>query len=89
MKLSKLQQKAKLAVTTAEEAKTRSSAAGKALEQVRERLRKAKLDLKNDRRSRSSVSLNLRWCSSNSGQFLSSPAHIVSLLVERLFKAHD
>src|SRR5258707_815173 len=41
----------------------------------------AKLDLKNDRRSRSSVSLNLRWCNSNSGQFLSSPAHIVSLLV--------
>src|SRR5882757_455952 len=41
----------------------------------------AKLDLKNDLRSRSSVSLNLRWCNSNSGQFLSSPAHIVSLLV--------
>src|SRR3954454_11814521 len=41
----------------------------------------AKLDLKNDRRSRSSVSLNLRWCNSNSGQFLSSPAHIISLLV--------
>src|ERR1700676_3455052 len=39
----------------------------------------AKLDLKNDRRSRSSVSLNSRWCNSNSGQFLSSPAHIVSL----------
>jgi hypothetical protein len=39
----------------------------------------AKPDLKNDRRSRSSVSLNLRWCNSNSGQFLSSPAHIVSL----------
>src|SRR5882724_1559769 len=39
----------------------------------------AKLDLKNDRRSRSSVSLNLRWCNSNSGQFLSSPAHMLSL----------
>src|SRR5215831_12896392 len=39
----------------------------------------AKLDLRNERRSRSSVSLNLRWCSSKSGQFLSSPAHIFSL----------
>jgi hypothetical protein len=46
MKLSKLQQRAKLAATSAEEAKTRSSAASKALEQIRERLRKAKLDLK-------------------------------------------
>src|ERR1700752_2905041 len=48
----------------------------------------AKLDLKNDRRSRSSVSLNLRWCNSNSGQFLSSPAHIGSLLFERAFYRH-
>src|SRR5438128_1468863 len=39
----------------------------------------AKPDLKNDRRSRSSVSLNFWWCSSNSGQFLSSPAHMLSL----------
>jgi len=39
----------------------------------------AKPDLRNDRRSRSSVSLKLRWCNSKSGQFLSSPAHMVSL----------
>src|ERR1700722_14404718 len=41
----------------------------------------AKLDLRNDRRSRSSVSLKFRWCNSNSGQFLSSPAHMFYLPV--------
>src|SRR5262249_13377189 len=46
MNLSKLQQKAKLAVASAEEARVRSAAARKALEQLRERHHQAKLDLK-------------------------------------------
>ena len=46
MKLSKLLQKAKLAAASAEEARARSAAASKALEQVRERHHQAKLDLK-------------------------------------------
>jgi hypothetical protein len=46
MKLSKLQQKTKLAAASAEEARARSAAASKTLEQIRERLHQAKLDLK-------------------------------------------
>lgn len=46
MKLSTLQQKTKLAAASAEEARARSAAASKTLEQIRERLHQAKLDLK-------------------------------------------
>ena len=46
MKLSKLQQKTTLAAASAEEARARSAAASKTLEQIRERLHQAKLDLK-------------------------------------------